>query len=82
MFVGLVELLVLMEDPLPLSVLVVEFLQPLLAWDPMVTELETESWPGDWRSGDRGRSIPISIFGPLLPYRAWPTPPPSMVWPR
>ena len=30
----------------------------------------------------RGRSIPISIFGPLLPYRAWPTPPPSMVWPR
>ena len=30
----------------------------------------------------RGRSIPISILGPLLPYRAWPTPPPSMVWPR
>ena len=47
-------LLVLMEDPLPLSVLVVEFLHPLLAWDPMVTELETESCPGDCRSGDWG----------------------------
>jgi len=49
-----VVLLVLMEDPLPLSVLVVEFLHPLLAWDPMVTELETESCPGDCRSGDWG----------------------------
>ena len=38
--------------PRPLSVLVVEFLQPELAPEPTVTEELTESWPGDCRSGE------------------------------
>ena len=43
--------------PRPLSVLVVELRHPELAPEPTlctVTEELTESWPGDWRSGDSG----------------------------
>ena len=84
MWLGRVTLLVEMLLPRPLSVLVVEFRQPELAPEPTVTLLDTESWPGDWRSGEREAREPSE--GRL-------SPPPSsmvelagpgaiMVWPR
>ena len=72
MWLGLVTLLVEMLLPRPLSVLVVEFLQPELAPDPTVTLLDTESWPGDCRSGDsEGRLSPppssmLEVPGPAV----------------
>ena len=75
---GLVTLLVEMLLPLPLSVLVVEFLHPELAPEPTVTLLDTESWPGDWRSGEReGRLSP-----PPSSMLEAPGPAVIMVWPR
>ena len=69
-WLGLVTLLVEMLLPLPLSVLVVEFLQPELAPDPTVTLLDTESWPGDWRSGEsearEGRLSPPPSWSRLV----------------
>ena len=71
--VGLVTLLVEMLLPLPLSVLVVECLQPELAPEPTVTLLDTESWPGDWRSGEReARLSPRSSMLEAPGTRVWP----------
>ena len=72
MWLGRVTLLVEMLLPRPLSVLVVEFLQPELAPEPTVTLLDTESWPGDWRSGEsEGRLSPppssmLEVLGPAV----------------
>ena len=93
MWLGRVTLLVEMLLPRPLSVLVVEFLQPELAPEPTVTLLDTESWPGDWRSGEReGRLSPppassmLEVPGPpwlimVCPRWIWIIPPTSPSWP-